>query len=323
MTLSAELLTNSQMPWKTDGIRTVVQAFPYQGSKRQLVGQILSLFPDGGVPLLVEPFAGSAAISVAARHYGQVGEVALSDVNGPLMDLWQRIIDNPDRLIAEYTNLWNEQLEDPRSYFLKVREEFNQTKAPAHLLYLLCRVVKAAVRYSKNGDFNQSPDHRRLGAKPSNMQARIFEASRLMRGTSVSSESYESPLINAPREALVYMDPPYQGTTDVPDHRYLTGLRRDPFIETLQRAIDNQVSFIISYDVVRDDNKYGYKLPDELGLTHRHVVAGVSSQATLLGKKEMTVESLYLSPALVQRLGGLDIIDTRIDLEPAGQDALF
>ncbi|MGO4470350.1 DNA adenine methylase [Arthrobacter sp. M-10] len=323
MTLAADAPMKLHMPWKTDGIRSVVQAFPYQGSKRQLVGQILSLFPDEGVPLLIEPFAGSAAISVAARHYDRVGDVAISDVNGPLMDLWSQIINTPDDLIFEYSRLWNEQLEDPRAYFLKARNMFNESKDPAHLLYLLCRVVKAAVRYSKNGDFNQGADHRRLGAKPSNMRDRIWEASRLMQGASVSSESYESPLVNAPREALVYMDPPYQGTTDVPDHRYLTGLKRDPFIETLQHAIDNDVSFIVSYDVVRDDNKYGFALPEELGLLHRHVVAGVSSQATLSGRKEMTIESLYLSPALVQRLGGSDIIDTRIDLEPAGQVALF
>jgi DNA adenine methylase len=322
MTLTA-IDTALRAPWKSDGVRSVVQAFPYQGSKRQLVGQILSLFPDDGVPLLVEPFAGSAAISVAARHYGRAGDIFISDVNAPLMELWKQIIHQPEELISDYTRIWNEQLEDPRAYFLQAREKFNRTKEPVLLLYLLCRVVKAAVRYSKTGEFNQGADHRRLGARPSNMRERITEASRLMQGATVASDSYELPLINAPREALVYMDPPYQGTTDVPDHRYLTGLKRDPFIENLQKAVDNQVSFIVSYDVVTDDNKYGFKLPDDLGLLHRHVVAGVSSQATLSGRKQMTIESLYISPALVQRLGGADIIDSRIDLEPLDQDPLF
>ncbi|WIE74498.1 DNA adenine methylase [Curtobacterium sp. MCSS17_007] len=310
-------------PWKTDGPRSVPQAFPYQGSKRALSAQILSLFPDGGPTRLIEPFAGSAAISVAARRYGLAGDVSLSDVNGPLMGLWQRIIDDPEGLVDDYSRMWTEQQEDARAYFLQVRDDFNRSQDPTLLLYLLCRVVKAAVRYTKNGAFNQSADHRRLGAKPSNIKQRVFEASRLMQGTELHSESYEPFLVDAPRDALVYMDPPYQGTTDVPDSRYLMGLRREPFVETLQRAVDNQVSFIVSYDVVRDDNKYGLKLPDELGLTHRHVVVGVSSQATLSGRSEMSIESLYISPALVQRLGGEDNIDARIDVEPADQASLF
>lgn len=286
--------------WKVDGPRAIPQAFPYQGSKRALVSQILSLFPDDGVDDLIEPFAGSAAISVAARKYQMARQVTLSDVNAPLISLWGRILDDPAGLVDDYTRMWVEQQDDPREYFLKVREDFNSTQDSAMLLYLLCRVVKAAVRYSKSGAFNQSADHRRLGARPSTMRERVLEASRLMQGTRLNADTYEPFLVEAPREALVYLDPPYQGTSDVPDHRYLSGLKREPFVETLQRAVDNHVSFIVSYDVVRDDNKYGEKLPDELGLTHRHVVVGVSSQATLSGRNELSTESLYLSPALVQ-----------------------
>lgn len=310
-------------PWKTDGPRSVPQAFPYQGSKRALSAQILSLFPDDAPVGLVEPFAGSAAISVAARRYNLADDVVLSDVNGPLIGLWERIINDPEGLVEDYGTMWLEQQPDPRAYFLRVREEFNRTQDPTLLLYLLCRVVKAAVRYSKGGEFNQSADHRRLGAKPSNMRQRIYEASELMQGVELHRGSYEPFLVQAPRDCLVYMDPPYQGTTDVPDHRYLVGLRREPFIETLQHAVDNDVSFIVSYDVVRDDNKYGSKLPEELGLIHRHVNVGPSSQATLSGRKEMSVESLYMSPALVQRLGGADSVDRRINVGPENLASLF
>lgn len=318
-----EILNKPHTPWKNAGARAVVQPFPYQGSKRILAPQILSLFPNDGPVPLVEPFAGSAAISVASRHYGLASDIYLSDVNAPLIALWQAIIDEPAVVIEEYTEHWLAQQEDPRAYFLWARDEFNKSSDPVLLLYLLCRVVKAAVRYSKDGRFNQSADHRRLGARPSNMKTRIMEASRLMQGAKVQNIPYESPLVDAVREAIVYMDPPYQGTTDVPDHRYLTGLKFDPFVNTLQNAVDNQVSFVVSYDVVTDDNKYGVPLPRELGLLHRHVEAGLSSQATLQGKKQLTVESLYISPALVERLGGAASIDKRIPLAPPNYGILF
>lgn len=299
------------------GARALPQAFPYQGSKRLLAGRILALFPDGGVPRLVEPFAGSAAISVAARHHGLASSVALSDVNAPLVGIWRLIIEEPERLVAEYARLWHEQLDDPRGYYLKVREEFNSTREPALLLYLLSRCVKAAVRYSaKTGHFNQGADHRRLGARPGLTADRIGRVSTLLQGSTVDICGYEDPLTGAGRDELVYLDPPYQGTSDVSDRRYLAGLRREVFVEVLQRAVDNKVSFIVSYDVVTEDNKYGYALPRELGLTHRHVMAGVSSQATLIGKSRTTVESLYLSPALVQRLGGRDAVEARLRCAP-------
>lgn len=314
------------MPWKTAGPKSVPQAFPYQGSKRLLAPQILSLFPDGGVSRLIEPFAGSGAISLAARYYGLASSILLSDVNEPLMEMWRLIIEDPERLVGEYARMWNEQLADPRGYYLSIRDKFNATHEPALLLYLLCRCVKAAVRYSqKTGDFNQGADHRRLGAKPHNIAMRIAAASGLMQGAKVEACGYEEPLVNADADDLVYLDPPYQGTSDVPDHRYLKGLQRDVFVDVLQKAVDNKVSFVVSYDVVTDDNKYGYALPSELGLTHRHIVAGLSSQATLMGKSQTTVESLYVSPALMERLGGPDRVDSclGLGLEPMSQDALF
>ncbi|MFD8805209.1 DNA adenine methylase [Streptomyces sp. NPDC059597] len=321
MTLAS--LDTPQAPWKTDGPRTVPQAFPYQGSKRILASRILSLFPDGKVGRLVEPFAGSAAISVAARHYGVADRVSISDVNAPLMGLWRMIAEHPEELIASYTQMWHEQQEDPRSYYLEAREKFNKTQQPDLLLYLLCRCVKAAVRYSKSGAFNQGADHRRLGARPKVMLARILATSRLMGAAEISTGSYEESLVGATRDDLVYMDPPYQGTSDVPDHRYLKGLTREIFAETLQKAVSNDVSFIVSYDMVTGDNKYGAALPDELGLTHRHVVAGVSSQATLQGKKQVTVESLYVSPALLRRLGGVEGLDRRLGSQSWSQDSLI
>lgn len=290
------------------------QPFPYQGSKRLLAGQIISLFPVSGIDALVEPFAGSAAISVSARHQGVPVGIRLSDTNAPLMGLWELIINRPEYLIEEYTRLWTEQQEDPRSYYLKMRDEFNATKRPEILLYLLCRCVKASVRYNqKTGAFNQSADHRRLGAKPSNIASRISKTSRLMCGAEVRVGGYEEPLTQATENALVYMDPPYQGTTDVPDHRYINGLEFDHFSDALREAVNNGVSFIVSYDVVREDNKYGRPLPESLGLFHRNIVVGTSSQATLLGRKEQTQESIYLYPALTDRLGGARSVEQLLD----------
>jgi DNA adenine methylase len=213
-------------------------------------------------------------------------------------------VDDPTGLADQYEAMWHASLNDPKEFFLAKRAEFNESNDPAILLYLLNRIVKGAVRYSKTGLFNQSADNRRLGAKPPTVRERLNRTSKVMRGTEVHVGSYESLLTGAGASDVVYMDPPYQGVTNVQDHRYMAGLVREDFERVLRKANDNGVSYIVSYDVVRADAKYGEQLHADLGLTHLHVVAGRSAQSTLSGGQDVTVESLYLSPALVERLGG-------------------
>jgi DNA adenine methylase len=289
------------MPGKLECLADVPHPFPYQGSKRALAHAILRFLP-ADTATLVEPFAGSAAVSIAARYARLVERTVINDVNGPLMAMWQRIVSDPGELADQYEEMWNESLVDPKAFFLAKRNEFNKTNDSATLLYLLNRIVKGAVRYGRTGLFNQSADNRRLGAKPSTVRERLTRTSKVMAQTQVHSGSYESLLIEAGPTDVVYMDPPYQGVTNVADHRYMSGLVREDFERALREANENDVSYIVSYDVVREDNKYGERLHDDLGLDHLHIVAGRSAQSTLGGGSEVTVESIYLSPALVARL---------------------
>lgn len=284
-------------------LRDVPHALPYQGSKRALAHAIIPLLP-ADTDTLIEPFAGSAAIAIAARYSGTARQAIISDINEPLMRLWQRILEHPEALADDYEALWREQQRDPRVFYDAVRAKFNATKEPHLLLYLLARCVKASVRYSKNGGFNQSPDNRRLGARPDTMRRRLTETSRTLTNTTAVAGDYAELLLNASRDDVVYMDPPYQGVSNVRDHRYMRGLCRKDFEERLRDAVRAGVSFILSYDAVTGSRHYGDALSPDLGLTHLHLIAGRSSQATLQGINKVTIESLYLSPALVDRLGG-------------------
>ena len=134
---------------------------------------------------LVEPFAGSAGVSIAAAVYRKVTFFHLNDINQLLMMLWHEIIHRPAEIADAYERLWMEQQADARRSHDHVREEFNRTKRPEYLLYLLARCVKASVRYNSEGEFNQSPDNRRLGRHPARMREDIFAVSRLFRNKSV------------------------------------------------------------------------------------------------------------------------------------------
>ena len=66
--------------------------FPYQGSKRSICEHILSRIP-AGTGLLVEPFCGSAAVSLAAAARRRAKRFWLNDANAPLIALRHTIGD--------------------------------------------------------------------------------------------------------------------------------------------------------------------------------------------------------------------------------------
>src|SRR5580692_110831 len=125
----------------------VPHPIPYQGSKRLLAREILSRIP-AKVGRLVEPFAGSAAMSLAAAHAGISSSFWINDAHAPLISLWDAILNRPVSLSKSYERLWLEQAGQEREYFKIVRDLFNKHRAPEHFLYLLARCVKAAVRYN-------------------------------------------------------------------------------------------------------------------------------------------------------------------------------
>jgi len=281
----------------------VPHPIPYQGSKRLLAPLILEYFPRHQVKL-IEPFAGAAAVSLAAAHSNRISRVLLNDLNAPLMELWKFIIDRPDRIEWAYRQLWQKQLGREKDYYGVVREKFNVTHKPHFLLYLLARCVKASIRYNSQGGFNQSPDNRRKGMNPDTMKWHVDGASQLLRGiTTVSAVDYRECLKHAEEGDLVYMDPPYQGVCRSRDPRYMKGLEFEKFTATLGELNERNISYILSYDGKTGDKSYGKKMPADLNLVQLEIEVGRSSQATLLGRDHTTYESIYLSPALTERIG--------------------
>ncbi|MEO8396857.1 MAG: DNA adenine methylase, partial [Chloroflexota bacterium] len=280
----------------------VPHPFPYQGSKRNLAGHILQYFPEHA-PRLIEPFAGSAAISLAALHCKKVDWVVVSDMDGALIKLWKQIVDSPLEIADAYSTLWHEQLGQERSFYDFIRAEFNSSQRPDYFLYLLARCVKAAVRYNSSGEFNQSPDNRRKGSHPGTMLQNLLSTSKLLKGNAVLHHAdYREVLSEATQEDIVYLDPPYQGVCKKRDPRYRQKVTFDDFVDALNDLNARDIAYIVSYDGRTEEKTYGNFLPLLLDLTHLELNAGRSSQATLLGRDATTFEALYLSPALMNRI---------------------
>jgi DNA adenine methylase len=272
---------------------------PYQGSKRALAPLIGPHIPRG-VDVWFEPFAGSAAMTLWAAHHGIARRYVIADTLAPIAQLWQAIIGEPTATAERYREVWLGQRYGDADYFNAVRVRYNEASDPVDLLYLICRCVKNAVRFNARGQFTQSVDRRRLGMQPDRMAAAIAGAALLLAGrTEVRSGDWLATTAEARANDFIYLDPPYLGTTVGRDKRYARQLGQDPLIAGLESLLERRVRFALSYDGMTGERTYGPPLPAALGLSRLLLDAGTSSQATLSGRSEKTVESLYLSPDLV------------------------
>ena len=272
---------------------------PYQGSKRALAPLIGAYIPRD-VDLWFEPFAGSAAMTLWAAHHGIARRYVIADVLVPMARLWQVIIDAPEKTAEHYRAVWLGQREGDADYFNRVRARFNAEADPVDLLYLICRCVKNAVRFNARGAFTQAVDRRRLGMQPDRMAAAIAGAADMLRGrTEIRSGDWLATTADAGPRDFIYLDPPYLGTTVGRDKRYARQLGQNELVEGLENLLARRTRFALSYDGMTGDKSYGPPLPDALGLSRLLLDAGTSSQATLSGRSERTVESLYLSPGLL------------------------
>jgi DNA adenine methylase len=279
-------------------VKNIHHLVQYQGSKRNLAKSILRYFPKG-VGRLIEPFAGSAAISIAAAAHGKAESFFLNDLNEPLSELLRLIVQFPEETASFYEEIWNGQEKDSVGHYYQIRDSFNTTKDPRLLLYLLARCVKGSVRYNSDGKFNQSPDKRRKGARPERMRSNLLGVSALLKDRTIfSSVDYREVLSVAEPGDFVYMDPPYQGVCSARNRLYFSGIEHDGFVRALEELNSRNIPYIVSYDGHRGGKTFGETLPDSLNLTRIELDAGRSSQSTLLGIDEKTIESLYLSQHL-------------------------
>jgi len=273
---------------------------PYQGSKRRLAQAILSYLPGQRYERLIEPFAGSAAVTLAAASQGLFREYLLGDALLPLTQIWAQIERDPIPLADGYRDLWERERSRPIDAYYEIRSEFNADRDPAKLLFLLARCVKNAVRFNPSGDFNQSPDKRRTGTLPATMRTNVVRAHRLIHGRCEVICCDFAELVERSRPGdFVYLDPPYQGTSEGRDRRYISGVTRERVMEGLEHLNQKGVPFILSYDGLCGDTSYGEALPKEVA-SQILLDVGRSSQATLNGEDHATVESLYLSPLLAR-----------------------
>lgn len=156
---------------------------------------------------LIEPFAGSAAVSLALADL--FDSIWLNDVNEDLINVYTVLRDAPEEYIRAAQTLFAPGTNNPDTYY-RLRDEFNRTKSPVNraalFLYLNRHGYNGLCRYNNSGEFNVPFGRYK---KPYFPEGELRAAVEILVKTQLTCVDFEEVMQQAGPGDVVYCDPPY------------------------------------------------------------------------------------------------------------------
>ena len=263
----------------------------WSGSKRRIVNEILEKAPHN-FALYYEPFLGGGSLLYAIEAKRKYG----SDINEPLINLWNLIKHNPEKVYKHYEKHWymlnNDDNKDAYQVYYSIRERFNKFKKPEDLFFLTRTCVNGLIRYNKEGAFNNSFHYTRKGINPERLKAIILDWSIKIQNTIFECYDYRSLLDSVKKDDFVYLDPPYWNTKG----RYHGKIDYDIFLTFLDSLNKIGTRYILSFDGTAGTRNYIFDLPKSLYKSHYFIINSNSTFNKVIDKKNIIVkESIYLN----------------------------
>lgn len=176
----------------------------WAGGKHKLVPIIGEKLGDG--KRLVEPFVGSGAVFMGTNFKSYL----LCDTNNDLIDLYNNLKFNSDKLISEVIKLFNIE-NNVEERFYEIRNKFNNTKEmsvekSAMFVYLNKHSFNGLCRYNSKGKFNVPFGRYKTVTAPIN-EMKLFAAKSEL--AVFECCDFVDTFKKLTQGDVVYCDPPY------------------------------------------------------------------------------------------------------------------
>lgn len=266
----------------------------WSGSKRSQAENILTYFPKE-IDTYYEPFCGGASVFRRLLSSNiKVNRYVCSDLNSGLIDLWNEIINNPERVSYYYNKLWNELNQDDdkqrkKEYFATVRERYNREHNPLDFMFIMRTTTNGMPRYNRDGEFNNSFHVTRNGIIPETLEKIIYEWSELINKNKVEFIACSYDEIKPKENDFVYLDPPYANTKGM----YYGTIDYEKLWDWLRNL---SCKYALSFDGISGEEDNTWNVPQDIYSTHEYLLSGNSSFKRTIGKSNDSIvyESLYL-----------------------------
>lgn len=257
------------------------------------MNEIVSRFPKD-IDIYFEPFCGGASVMQCMLESGiKPNHIICSDINKDLIDLWNMIKDNPEKLLDGYKELWNiisncETDADKTKFFNEIRNRYNKNHSPIDFFFLQRTAINGLVRYNKSGNYNASFNHAKNGINPKRLDSIINEWSEIFNKNHVVfvNQSYDDIL---PSEYdFVYFDPPYANTGGL----YYGAIDFDKFFDFLRNL---KCKYILSFDGKVGNESIEYDVPKDIYTNHYLIQTGKTGFRKIKNDQSIVFESIYLN----------------------------
>jgi DNA adenine methylase len=175
----------------------------WAGNKNRVKHHIIPRLPAG--KRLIEPFAGSCAISLATDFESYL----IADANADLIDMYDLIKKDHANVIRQ-TELFFQPLYNEAEAFYNLRDEFNRStksiRKSAIFIYLNRHCFNGLCRYNASGGFNVPFGKYRAPNCPSLEIERFAEFAQR---AEFKHQSFEDTFAMAEEGDVIYCDPPY------------------------------------------------------------------------------------------------------------------
>jgi DNA adenine methylase len=181
------------------------QLLKWIGSKQKFAHEIIAHFP-AQFGTYFEPFIGAGGVLATLQPRRAIA----SDVFGPLVEIWQALLHDPEKLkqwYAERRLQWIDAV--PAIGYERVKASYNQKPNGADLLFLCRACYGGVVRFRKSDGFMSTPVGAHTPISSQSFDQRVDEWHPRVRGTDFRLMDFADAMAQAKPGDLVYCDPPY------------------------------------------------------------------------------------------------------------------
>jgi len=195
--------------------KTAVPPIKCQGIKTKLVTWIKAVIPDNFTGRWIEPFMGSGVVVFNIQPH----KALLCDINPHLINFYNTIKSGriTADIVRDFLKSEGKKLKkEGEDYYYEVRERFNNHGEPLDFLFLNRSCFNGMIRFNKTGGFNvpfcRKP-RRFEQAYITKIVNQVLYVQNLLNYHEYEfiCQDFETTLINASDNDIIYCDPPYIG----------------------------------------------------------------------------------------------------------------
>lgn len=241
------------------------QLLKWIGSKYRMAEEIATYLPvDYG--RLWDVFMGSGAVLATAGLNRGVG----SDVFAPVIEIWQAVQSDPDRIKDWYRSRWLRMRQGKKvQVYEDIKSSYNQNPNGADFLFLCRSCYGGVVRFRKADGYMSTPCGPHQPISPESFAKRVDEWHAKLDGCDIRQMDYAVAMDEALPGDVIYCDPPYTHSQTI-----LYGAQDfslEHLLEMIARCKARGVYVALSIDGTKKSGTLDCDLPIPEGLFEREV----------------------------------------------------